>query len=525
MAVHLAQSAMQRSGRWLLLCPTAPALVCTRWVGGTRSPSNTLPSTSQGKIRTADDLPRIKTRDMFYRMFVKGYYNRLHELQVYEKQLYGPMYKVGMGRFNSIALNSVELLEELLRKDEKFPSRGDMSLWTEYRDLRGIGYGPFTEEGEKWYKLRTVLNKRMMHPKDSVQYGDVVNEVVSDLIKRIYHLRRISPSGDLVTNLSNELYRFSLEGISSILFETRIGCLEEEIPVETQDFIDSIAQMFSYSMPVAMLPKWSRNILPIYRRYIAGWEGIFKFSGKLIDMKMEAIQKRVDTDQEVEGEYLTYLLSNTKMTNKEVYGSVAELLLAGVDTTSNTMMWAMHLLSRDPNAQDTLYQEVSHCIPGDKIPSAQDVNRMPYLKAVIKEALRMYPVVPMNARIMVENDIIIGGHFFAKKTSFTMCHYAISQDEKTFPEPSKFKPERWLRDGRVRPNPFGSIPFGFGVRGCVGRRIAELEMYLALSRIIKLFEIRPDPSIGEVKALNRTVLVADRQVNLHFMERTNKATL
>ncbi|XP_031649862.1 sterol 26-hydroxylase, mitochondrial isoform X2 [Oncorhynchus kisutch] len=513
MAVHLAQSAMQRSGRWLLLCSTAPALVSTRWVGGTRSPSNTLPSISQGKIRTADDLPRIKTRDMFYRMFVKGYYNRLHELQVYEKQLYGPMYKMGMGKFHSIALNSVELLEELLRKGEKFPSRGDMSLWTEYRDLRGIGYGPFTEEGEKWYKLRTVLNKRMMHPKDSVQYGDVVNEVVSDLIKRIYHLRRISPSGDLVTNLSNELYRFSLEGISSILFETRIGCLEEEIPVETQDFIDSIAQMFSYSMPVAMLPKWSRNILPIYRHYIAGWEGIFKFSGKLIDMKMEAIQKRVDTDQEVEGEYLTYLLSNTKMTNKEVYGSVTELLLAGVDTTSNTMMWAMHLLSRYPNEQDTLYQEVSHCVPGDKIPSAQDVNRMPYLKAVIKEALRMYPVVPMNARIMVENDIIIGGHFFPKK------------DEKTFPEPSKFKPERWLRDGRVRPNPFGSIPFGFGVRGCVGRRIAELEMYLALSRIIKLFEIRPDPSIGEVKALNRTVLVADRQVNLHFVERTNRAAL
>lgn len=67
-------------------------------------------------------------------------------------------------------------------------------------------------EGVKWYNLRTVLNKRMLHPKESVQYGDVVNEVVSDLIKRIYHLRRISPSGDLVTNLSNELYRFSLEG-------------------------------------------------------------------------------------------------------------------------------------------------------------------------------------------------------------------------------------------------------------------------------------------------------------------------
>ncbi|KAL0964032.1 hypothetical protein UPYG_G00317360 [Umbra pygmaea] len=524
MAFRLAQNAVQRSSHCLLVGLNAPALamVRTRRAGGTLSSSLTQPSTSQGKIRTSDDLPRIKTREMLYRMFIKGYYNRLHELQLYEKQLYGPMYTVGTGNFNAIALSSVELLEELLRKDEKFPSRGDMSLWTEYRDLRGIGYGPFTEEGEKWYKLRTVLNKRMLHPKDSVKYGDVVNKVVGDLIKRIYHLRQTSPTGDLVTNLSNELYRFSLEGISSILFETRIGCLQEEIPVETQDFIDSIARMFSYSMHVVMLPKWSRNLLPFYGRYISGWEGIFKFSRKLIDMKMEAIQKRVDTDQEVDGEYLTYLLSNTNMTISEVYGSVAELLLAGVDTTSNTMMWTMYLLSRDLAVQDILYQEVSRCIPEDNIPSAQDVHRMPYLKAVVKEALRLYPVVPMNGRLMVENDVIIGGHSFPKKTTFTMCHYAISQDEKTFPEPSKFKPERWIRDGRARPNPFGSIPFGFGVRGCVGRRIAELEMYLALSQIIKLFEIRPDPRVGEVKALNRTVLVADRQVNLHFLERTEE---
>ncbi len=79
----------------------------------------------------------------------------------------------------------------------------------------------FNREGEKWHKLRTVLNKRMLHPKDSVQYGDVVNAVVTDFIKRIYYLREMSPTGDRVSNLTKELYRFSLEGISFQALEIR----------------------------------------------------------------------------------------------------------------------------------------------------------------------------------------------------------------------------------------------------------------------------------------------------------------
>ena len=77
--------------------------------------------------------------------------------------------------------------------------------------------------------------------------------------------------------------------------------------------------------------------------------------------------------------------------------------------------------------------------------------------------------------------------FWSFQTVFGFSLYAMSHDEETFPEPWRFEPGRWLRDGRERPYPFGSIPFGFGVRGCVGRRIAELEMHLSLARVgIKL---------------------------------------
>ncbi|CAK6963720.1 sterol 26-hydroxylase%2C mitochondrial [Scomber scombrus] len=508
MAARLSRTVMQRNGSRLLQ-------LCFRGKGYTSSAPGTL-SAFQDKPRSVEELPYSSFLRMIYRLLFQGFYKRLHELQIYEKQLYGPIYKDGM---KAVSLNTPQLLEELMRNEDKYPCRGDMSFWKDYRDMRGFGYGPFTEEGERWHNLRVMLNKRMLHPKDSAQYGSIINDVVTDFTKRIYYLRQCSATGDLVTNLANELYQFSLEGIASVLFETRIGCLEKEIPAGTQDFINAIAQMFSNSFAVVLAPKWSRNLLPYWGRYIAGWEGIFSFGKDLIDKKMEIIQQRIDNNQEVEGEYLTYLLSNTQMSTKDIYGSVTELLLAGVDTTSNTLTWTLHLLSKHPQVQDRLYKEVSTLVPADQIPSAEQVTAMPYLRAIIKEALRMYPVVPTNARIHAEKDLIIGGFKFSKNTVFKISHYAISHDEEVFPDPFTFKPERWLRDGRKRPHAFGSIPFGFGVRSCVGRRIAELEMYMLLVQLIRQFEIKPDPTIKEVKCLNRTVLVPDRPINLHFVDR------
>ncbi|KAI5107334.1 sterol 26-hydroxylase, mitochondrial [Silurus meridionalis] len=355
-ALHSVETAVFR----VFLRSTTASVGFKRNAGG-----NSTASVPPGSLRTDADLPVITLPTMLYRLIFKGYYNQMHKLQLYEKQLYGPMYKVQTGKDHAISLNSVELLEELMRKDDKFPRRADMNIWTEYRDKNNLGYGPFTEEGERWYKLRSVLNKRMLHPKDSVKYENVVNEVVTDFIKRICHLRKMSSTGDLVPNISNELYRFTLEGISRILFETRIGCLENEIPAETQNFIDSIAQMFTYTMVVNLLPKWARNYSPMWWRFTSAWDGIFKFGN---------------------------------MSKKDVYGSVAELLLAGVDTTSNTMMWALYQLSQNPKIQDTLYQEVNSIIKGDKIPTAGDITNMPYLKAVIKETLRNFMEPPKALR-------------------------------------------------------------------------------------------------------------------------------
>ncbi|XP_068602195.1 sterol 26-hydroxylase, mitochondrial [Brachionichthys hirsutus] len=511
---------MWRNGSKLLACPVAVARVSSTGVGRASSARGPL-STSQEKLLTREDLPQVSLLELLYRLTFQGFHNRLHELQLYEKALYGPIYKDGT---SGVCVNTPDLLEAVLRNEDKLPERGDMSLWKDYRDMRGYGYGPFTENGKKWHNMRAALNKRMLLPKDAAQYGDTLNDVVTDFISRMRFLRQRSRTGDLVTNVANEFYRFSLEGIASILFETRLGCLEKQIPAGTQEFINAISKMFSNNFFVAVAPKWTRSLLPYWGRYIAGWDGIFNFATNLIDKKMNSIQQRLDNKQSVEGEYLTYLLSSTDMSIEEVYGSVTELLLAGVDTTSNTLTWTLHLLSMYPEKQDKLYEEASRLIPPDRIPSAEEVTQMPYLRAVVKESLRMYPVVPLNGRVVADKAVRIGAYQFSKNTAFTLSHYAISHDEDTFPDSFTFKPERWLRDGHGRPHAFGSIPFGFGVRGCVGRRIAELEMYLVLCRLIRRFEVKPDPGMGELKSITRTVLVPDKPVSLHFVERGGEST-
>ncbi|KAM4626664.1 sterol 26-hydroxylase, mitochondrial-like [Discoglossus pictus] len=474
------------------------------------------------KLKTFEDLPGPTLLTNLYWVLLRGYLLYSHELQLIFKKKYGPIWKATLGPYKSVNIADAYILEKVLRNEGKYPMRSDMKVWKEHRIRRDLAFGPFTEEGHRWHTLRSVLNQRMLKPKEAMLYTGVVNEVVTDFLGMLDDMRKESPSGVMVTDIPNALYRFALEGISYILFETRIGCLEKQIPMETQRFIDSIGMMMKYSLYATVFPPWTQNVLPFWKRYMESWDNIFAFGNKLIDQKMETIQARLERGEEVQGEYLTYLLSSGKLTNKEIYGSVAELLLAGVDTTSNTLSWAMYHLARDPKTQNALYKEVTSVVSTEGIPSAEDISRMPLLRAVIKEVLRMYPVVPTNARVAVEKEITIGDYHFPKDTLFALGSYAMGRDETSFPEPNKFMPQRWFRDGAIKHHPFSSIPFGYGVRACVGRRIAELEMHMALSRIIQKYEIRPDPQGTNIRSIARTVLAPEKPIDLEFVKRSQQ---
>lgn len=456
-----------------------------------------------------------------YWLFFKGYFKYAQQLQIEHGKIWGPMWKSKFGPLLLVNVASAELIEQVLRQEGRHPVRTDMPHWRGYRELRNQAHGPLTEMGAKWQRIRSILNPRMLKPKHVSSYTDTINEVVTDFIHRVTQLRDRGGQGDMVHNLADELYKFAFEGICSVLFEARMGCMEESIPEETQQFITAVGEMFRLSTVVIIFPRSIWPYLPFWKQFVAAWDHLFKVSEKLIHKKMEELQQSVELQQDIEGAYLTHLLLSDKMTLPEVLGSITELLLAGVDTTSNTVCWALYHLAKEPQIQEQLFQEVISVCPGETVPISDDTAKMPFLKAVIRETLRMYPVVPGNARVMVDSDVIVGDYLFPKKTLFHLCHFAVSYDERVFPSPQSFLPQRWLRgsEEKSRLHPFGSVPFGFGTRACLGRRVAELEMYLLLSRLIQRFEFRPDPDGLEVKPITRTLLCPEKPIHLQFVDR------
>ncbi|KAK6485287.1 cytochrome P450 27C1-like isoform X3 [Huso huso] len=471
-------------------------------------------------LKTMEELHGPSFLTSLYWLFGKGYFDITHEMQIEHKKIYGPLWKSKYGPLVVVNVASADLIEQVLRKEGKLPVRSDMPHWREYRQLRRQAYGPLTEMGPEWQRIRSILNPRMLKPRHVSNYSPAINQVVTDFILRIQRLRDEQGDGLLVSDMARELYRFAFEGICSVLFETRMGCLNDHVPEETQKFIESVGEMFRLSSVVVLFPKSLWPYLPFWKHFVVVWDHLFKIAKMLIDSKVKEIQGKMEKGESVEGEYLTHLLTSDKMSVTEIQGSITELLLAGVDTTSNTISWALYHLAREPEIQETLYEEVKSVCPGDKIPAAEDIAKMAWLKATVKETLRLYPVVPGNARVIVDNEIVVGGYLFPKKTLFHLCHYAVSYEESNFPEPHVFRPERWLRgEDRLKQHPFSSIPFGFGIRACLGRRVAELEMYCVLSRLIKQFEVRPDPSGKTVKAKTRTLMIPGTPINLQFLDR------
>jgi cytochrome P450 len=192
-------------------------------------------------------------------------------------------------------------------------------------------------------------------------------------------------------------------------------------------------------------------------------------------------------------------------------------VMAATETATAAMAFAIHLLATHPEAEAKVLAEVD-AFGRNATPSFQDLHeRFPYIEAVFKESLRMYPPVPLTIR-EAERELSLGQYAVPAGTYLAVSVYGLQRDPRYWPDPDVFRPERFLQGGDASKEAY--MPFGEGTRSCVGQRYAWQEAVLAFVRIYQRTALRLDVKRGKELDVRMSLgLVPRKGVHVQVMLR------
>ncbi|EEB11479.1 cytochrome P450, putative [Pediculus humanus corporis] len=459
----------------------------------------------------------------------------MHDL-LYED--YGPIVKFdGLGTISQVYLFDPESVEKMYRNESIWPIRMGLPSIQYYREVvrkdfyQGIA-GLITSNGEEWYKFRKATNQVMMQPKNVKLYLNSVVDVVDDFIERIRYIRL--PNDEMPDNFLDEINKMSLEAFTFITLDTRLGCLKNNLNPnsEPDKMITSVRNIINLIFQLDFKPSlWRLYPTKDWKKFVQSMNYCLEFSLKHINAKWEKIKKG---DEETSRSILESLLHQTKDPKIPLI-MAADTLLAGIDTTSNTLSTILYYLSQNMKKQEKLFDELKILLPEKNSPFTEDVlNNLKYARAVIKESERLNPTSSGNQRVSTK-DMVLNNYQIPKGTSLFVCNSVMCKMDKYFKDPHDFIPERWLKstgnrkaddvdDGggnneyKKTHHPFVYLPFGFGQRSCIGKRFAYLELEVAVAKLVRNFKIGYDHE--PMTWVTRLVKVPTKPLKFKMTERT-----
>lgn len=344
---------------------------------------------------------------------------------------------------------------------------------------RLLGQGLLISEGDFWRRQRR-LAQPAFHRSRIAEYGATMVEC-ADTHSKAWR------DGE-VRDMAQEMMAMTLDIAVRTLFGTRLAS-------EAENVGHSLGFLMRYSLRKARSPLTIPESWPTPANRRAKRET--EFLDSLVYRIIAERQKEIDSGApNPHNDLLAMLMSamdddGTQMTAKQLRDETMTLFLAGHETTALTLSWTWYLLSENPLAEARLHEELQSVL-GGKAPQVSDLERLPYLKAVISEVLRLYPAAYTIARTSIA-PCTVGGYDFPVDTTFVMSQWVMHRDARYFEDPEAFRPERWL-DGLENRLPTGAyFPFGDGPRRCIGQGFALLELGLVVARIAQGFRFKLVP--------------------------------
>lgn len=447
--------------------------------------------------------------------------NRLHLAARNNRRQLGDIYREKFGALDLVMLFKPEDIETVFRNEGAYPSRGEIDSLKTYRNSRKHWYsttGLLVLQGKEWWDLRSQTQRHLLKPKAIQAYLNPMQDIAREFVDKMAVDRDARSE---IPDYLGELYKWALESVAFVGLDTRLGCFEsaQTYDSESSKMIRSVSVQFesmnNLESITGNIPFWKLFPTPAWKKFEKESDIFSEIAFKYINRSLEDLRKiSINDDKE-----LTLLQSMLMTKGLEVGGAmvtVADMLMAGIDTTAHTVGFFLYNIARNPDKQEVLFQEVAQLKPQKGHRMAQNVlNDLKYLKACMKESQRMIPTLGGMSRLL-ENELVLSGYRVPAGVIVAANLFEIGLDKQYFSQPDKFLPERWLSKDE-KTHPFAFLPFGFGTRSCIGRRLAELEIICLLSEIIRNFKV--EYHYEDIGIHTRLINAPDSPLRFTFIER------
>lgn len=246
---------------------------------------------------------------------------------------------------------------------------------------------------------------------------------------------------------------------------------------------------------VAMfVPFWILKLLPLKRNEEMrdALTTIKRVCADLIRSKRANLEKGGRADLDI----LSVAIESGGFSDDDLVNQLMTFLAAGHETTASALTWATYLLCKHPDAQQRLREEIRASLPSlesDESISALDIDKLPYLNAVLNETMRVLPPVPLTLR-EASHDTTIQGHFVPAGTSIIICPWAVNTSKSLWGDDARdFNPDRWMGPGRANTggadSNYAITTFLHGPRSCIGKDFAKAEFACLVAALIGKFEV------------------------------------
>ncbi|PYI49881.1 MAG: cytochrome P450 [Verrucomicrobia bacterium] len=382
---------------------------------------------------------------------------------------HGDVVHIKIGRKSDFLLNHPDLVRAALLDHENLRR-------CVHRPLRRVlGKGLLTCRGERHKKQRALLQP-MFTRERIVALGDVM---VGEITRRT---DRWCEGATL--DMAPEMLELAISIAGKALFDVDFSSKAAGL----RDALVTVLQATRFNNLAVASKQFEKLSLPIHRRFARAAEKLETEIRAIIAERQKGASEGPDL--------LSIMVrlqkqSRKGLTEQKIRDQILTFLMVGHETTATALMWTWYLLSENPEVAKKLYSEVDHVL-GDRLPSGQDCDRLPYTRMVFAESMRLYPPVWLLTRRAV-GDVKINGFVIRSGSYVHLSPFVMHRDPRYFPEPERFDPERWTPEAVAARPKFSYFPFGGGSLQCIGEGFGWMQGVLTIATLARRWQMRLVP--------------------------------